>query len=168
MNNNIDIHVNEDDSLRVLKEADENAKRKAEERERLRKKRNGRKTIGDSWDLTQKDLSVHCEHCGLHISKSIVRGLNYFYCKRCKELQTATTKEVLETVVEREYRGFWQWLWHKPATIKRTVYSEIVDCKPQCYICKRDDMIVPFDGLHCPVCGQVLTIGHLHSDNSST
>ena len=63
---------------------------------------------------------------------------------------------MVETIQEREHRGFWQWFLNKPVSVKRSIHAEIVDCKPQCRICKRDDMIVPYDGKHCPVCGNVI------------
>ena len=123
---------------------------------RLLKMRNGEKVIGDSWWVKPDIFKAHCPHCGFRVEKSIVSGLNYYYCKRCEELQPATTKEVVETVTEREYRDFWQWIRHKPASIKRTIHAEIVERKPQCHICKRSDMMVPFDQKHCPVCGNLM------------
>ena len=156
MNNKTYIQADKGDRLSELNEANEEAKRKAEERERLLKKRNGEKVIDDSWWVKPDVLKAHCPHCGFRVEKSIVSGLNYYYCKRCEELQPATTKEVVETVTEREYRDFWQWIRHKPASIKRTIHAEIVERKPQCHICKRSDMMVPFDQKHCPVCGNLM------------
>lgn len=142
----------------MMSEADEEHKRKAEERERVRLEKEERKgrRYKESWGVYHEMFIASCPHCGLHISKTITSGLDYYYCKRCNELQIVTTKKVVETVVEREHRGFWQWFLHKPASIRRAVHAEIVDCKPTCHICKRTDMMVPFEKKHCPVCGAVL------------
>ena len=141
---------------RVQIEAKEKVrKRKAEERKRKVEQWTKRESQSDEW-MGQERVIAHCTHCGLRLAKTISLGMTYYYCKRCKELQPATTKRVEETYEDREYRGFWQWFMHKPATIKRTIHAKIVDCKPMCHICKRDDMMVPYDMKHCPVCGNKL------------
>jgi RNA polymerase subunit RPABC4/transcription elongation factor Spt4 len=140
---------------RLLRDTEEERKHKVEEEGGKWTKRN-KECPKESWGIKQEKVTANCSHCGLRFSKTISSGMTYYYCKRCKELQTATTKRIEETYTEREYKGFWQWLRHKPATIKRTVHAKIVDCKPTCHICKRDDMMVPYDGKHCPVCGNKL------------
>lgn len=104
----------------------------------------------------KESVECSCPHCGF---KTIVNNelvLQLFYCKHCKEVQTQPTKKVVEIVVEKENRGFWQWLFHKPAATKRSIHADMVPCSPQCYKCKRTDMMVPFDQEHCPICGNLL------------
>ena len=147
--------MNEEERTRLQKDAKEERKQRAEEYRRMLKERNRGECQEGEW-MGQEKVIAHCPHCGLRISKMINFGMVYHYCKRCKELQTVTTKRIEETYEDREYRGFWQWFRHKPATIKRTIHAKIVDCLPTCHICKRDDLMVPYDGKHCPVCGNKL------------
>ena len=145
-----------EDKNKRLKAEEEERKRKDEERKRKIEEWEKRKNQTESWGARQEKVIAHCSHCGLRFSKMINSGMVYHYCKRCEELQIVTTKRVEETFEDREYRGFWQWFRHKPATIKRTIHAKIVDCLPTCHICKRDDLMVPYDGKHCPVCGNKL------------
>ena len=101
-------------------------------------------------------IEYSCPYCGF---KAIMNGelnLQFFYCKRCQEVQIQPTKQVVETIKDKEYRGFWQWLFSKPATIKHEVHADIIAYQPVCHICKRSDMMVSFDQEHCPVCGNLL------------
>ena len=144
--------MDEDEKL-LKSEEEEERRRRAEERKRKKELLEKRKCPSEEWGPKQEKVIARCPQCGLHFSKVINSGMVYHYCKRCNELQPVTTKKVVETIQEREHRGFWQWFLNKPVSVKRSIHAEIVDCKPQCRICKRDDMIVPYDGKHCPVCG---------------
>lgn len=147
--------MTDEERERLLSDAEEERKRKAEERKRKVEQWTKRETQSGEW-MGQEKVIAHCTHCGLRFSKMMTTGMVYSYCKRCKELQTVTTKRIEETYTERECKGFWQWFRHKPVSVKRTVQAKIVDCKPTCHICKRDDMMMPYDGKHCPVCGNNL------------
>ena len=103
-----------------------------------------------------ESIEFSCPHCGFNIKVNNELGLQLFYCKRCQKVQTQPTKNVVETIIEKESRGFWQWLFHKPAITKRSIHADIVPYSPQCFKCKRTDMMVPFDQEHCPVCGHLL------------
>ena len=150
MNNQVE------DKDKRLTAKEEERKRRIEERKKKIEEFKKKEKSSEEWWPAQEKVIAHCPHCGLRFSKMINSGMVYQYCKRCKELQTVTTKRVEETYEDREYRGFWQWFRHKPTTIKRTIHAKIVDCKPTCHICKRDDMMVPYDGKQCPVCGNKL------------
>ena len=145
---------------RQFMEAEEGRKRMEEERMRKaagqeRKRQKKEDTTGRL--LKVKDLTEYnCPHCGFTAKANEMLSLQFFYCKRCKEVQTQPTKQVVETIKEKEYRGFWQWLMHKPTGIKREVHADIVPCDPRCHKCNRSDMMVPFDQDHCPACGNLL------------
>lgn len=104
----------------------------------------------------KESVECSCPHCGFKTIVNNELGLQLFYCKRCQKVQTQPTKNVVETIIEKESRGFWQWLFHKPAITKRSIHADIVPYSPQCFKCKHTDMMVPFDQEHCPVCGHLL------------
>lgn len=135
----------------LMVEAEEERMRKAEERKKRKKKDSTGELFGN-----KDHVEYSCPHCGFEAKVNETLALQLFYCKRCMEVQTQPTKKVVETVVEKENRGFWQWLFHKPTTTKRCIHADMVPCSPQCYKCKRTDMMVPFDQEHCPVCGNLL------------
>ncbi len=136
----------------MIREAEEERRLKEEEREIRRKNDDFTgKPSGDS-----SLVGYSCPHCSFKAKASNKLALQLFYCKRCGEVQTQPIKQVVETVTEKEYRGFWQWLLNKPAITKRSIHAEIVPRSPQCFKCKRTDMMVPFDNKHCPACGNLL------------
>ena len=132
---------------------EEERKRKAEELERKRRKKKG--LMGELFG-NDDHVEYYCPHCGFEVKVNETLALQLFYCKRCREVQTQPTKQVVEIVRDKERRGFWQWLFNKPSTVKREVHADIIAYKPVCYSCKRSDMMVPFEKKHCPVCGAVL------------
>ena len=137
----------------MIREAEEERRLKEEERERRKCKKD------DFAGKLSRDGSLieySCPHCSFKAKASNKLALQLFYCKRCGEVQTQPTKQVVETITEKEYRGFWQWLLNKPAITKRSIHAEIVPRSPQCFKCKRTDMMVPFDNKHCPACGNLL------------
>ena len=132
----------EEEKCRIRRE--EERKRKAEEQEWKKK--------GSMGELFGNDdhVEYYCPHCGFEVKVNETLALQLFYCKRCREVQTQPTKQVVETVRDKERRGFWQ------STVRREVHADIIAYKPVCYSCKRSDMMVPFEKKHCPVCGAVL------------
>lgn len=117
---------------------------------------NKRQLMVEAEEERMRKAEYSCPNCRFNAIVNNELGLQLFYCKRCKEVQTQPTKQVVETIKEKECRGFWQWLMHKPTGIKREIHADIVPCDPQCNKCKRSDMMMPFDQEHCPVCGNLL------------
>ena len=103
-----------------------------------------------------ESIEFSCPHCGFNTKVNNRFNLQLFYCKRCQKVQNQPTKNVVETIIEKEHRGFWQWLFNMPSTIRRKVHADIIAYQPACHFCKHSDMMVPFDQEHCPVCGNLL------------
>ena len=138
----------------MMREGEKEKRLKEEERERRRRKIED--TTGEQRLRDSSLIEYNCPHCGFKAKASDKLALQFFYCKRCEEVQTQPTKKVVETITEKEYRGFWQWMLNKPAITKSSILAEVMPCSPQCFKCKRTDMMVPFDKEHCPVCGNLL------------